>query len=37
MDVYLVMKVAYGQAVLYVTREGCLLGEITFASLLTDF
>lgn len=33
-EVYLIMKVAHGENVVYVTREGCLLGSITFSSLL---
>jgi len=35
-EVYLMMKVAHGENIIYVTREGALLGEITFASLMTQ-
>jgi len=34
-EVYLVMRVAHGEGAVYVTRDGCLLGDITFASLMS--
>mmetsp|Transcript_68178 Transcript_68178/g.197444 ORF Transcript_68178/g.197444 Transcript_68178/m.197444 type:complete len:779 (-) Transcript_68178:239-2575(-) len=34
-EVYLVMKIAHGENVLYVTRDGCLLGEVTFRDLMS--
>mmetsp|Transcript_36295 Transcript_36295/g.104268 ORF Transcript_36295/g.104268 Transcript_36295/m.104268 type:complete len:748 (+) Transcript_36295:54-2297(+) len=35
-EVYLIMKVAHGENIVYVTRDGCLLGSITFASLMNS-
>jgi len=34
-EVYLVMRVAHGEDAVYVTRDGALLGDITFASLMS--
>jgi len=34
-EVYLIMKVQHGESTVYVTRDGCLLGEVTFTSLMT--
>merc|ERR550525_1076032 len=34
-EVYLMMKVAHGENVIYITRQGALLGEITFSRLMS--
>mmetsp|Transcript_43466 Transcript_43466/g.93125 ORF Transcript_43466/g.93125 Transcript_43466/m.93125 type:complete len:740 (-) Transcript_43466:23-2242(-) len=33
-EIYLIMKVAHGENVVFVTRDGCLLGTITFGALM---
>jgi len=33
-DVYLMMKVAHGDNLVYVVREGCILGKVTFEKIM---